>query len=171
MLKHLIPSLYVQSIFHIDLDALRAQGVKGIITDLDNTLVAWDSPYATPKLISWLDDVRDKGFQVCIVSNNKQVRVEEFARPLQLPSIYEARKPIRKSFRRALEILGTKPQETVVVGDQIFTDVMGGNRMGLYTILVVPVATKEWIGTKALRSMERIVLGRLRKRGMIPWED
>lgn len=171
MFNFLIPSLYVQSIFHIDLDALQAQGVKGIITDLDNTLVAWDSPNATPKLMNWLDDLRDRGFKVCIVSNNKQARVEEFARPLHLPCIFEARKPVGKAFRRAMNVLQTSPQETVVLGDQIFTDVVGGNRMGLYTILVVPIATKEWAGTKVLRTMERVVLGMLRRRGMIPWED
>ncbi|MFC4766280.1 YqeG family HAD IIIA-type phosphatase [Effusibacillus consociatus] len=171
MLKQLIPSLYVQSIYHIDLDAMNAQGVKGIITDLDNTLVSWDSPYATPKLIAWLEDVRSRGFQVCIVSNNTQSRVEKFARPLHLPAIYKARKPIRRAFRQAMQIMGTKPHETVVVGDQIFTDVLGANRMGLYSILVLPIATKEWAGTKILRAMERFVLRGLRKRGIIPWED
>lgn len=171
MLKKLIPSLYVQSIYHIDLDAMKAQGIKGIITDLDNTLVAWDSPYATPKLVAWLNDVKERGFRVCIVSNNNKTRVEEFARPLNVPAIYRARKPIGRAFCRAMAIMGTKPQETAVVGDQIFTDVLGGNRMGLYSILVLPIATKEWAGTKILRAMERLVLRGLRKRGMIPWED
>jgi HAD superfamily phosphatase (TIGR01668 family) len=171
MFKQLIPSLYVQSIYHIDLEAMKAQGVKGIITDLDNTLVSWDSPYATPKLVAWLEDVRNRGFKVCIVSNNKKTRVEEFARPLNLPAIYQARKPIRRAFRRAMNIMKTRPHETVVIGDQIFTDVLGGNRMGLYSILVLPVATKEWAGTKILRGIERFVLKDLRKRGMIPWED
>lgn len=171
MLKQLIPSLYVQSIYHIDLEAMKQQGIKGIITDLDNTLVAWDSPHATPKLVDWLDDVRSRGFQVCIVSNNKQTRVEEFARPLNLQAIYDARKPRKRAFQRAITIMGTQPHETVVVGDQIFTDVLGGNLMGLYSILVLPVATKEWAGTKVLRTMERFVLRGLRKRGMIPWED
>jgi HAD superfamily phosphatase (TIGR01668 family) len=171
MLNKLIPSLYVQSVYNIDLDALKEQGVRGIITDLDNTLVAWDSPYATPTLITWLEDVKARGFKVCIVSNNKQLRVAEFAGPLNLPFIYEAKKPIGRAFRRALKILDTSPNETVVLGDQIFTDVLGGNRMGLNTILVLPVAEKEWAGTKVLRAMERIVFRSLRKRGMIPWED
>ncbi|WP_131927734.1 YqeG family HAD IIIA-type phosphatase [Effusibacillus lacus] len=170
-MKRLIPSLYVQSIYHIDLDELIAQGIKGIITDLDNTLVSWDSPYATPKLVAWLEDVKERGLRVCIVSNNKRIRVEEFARPLNLPCIHGARKPVRGAFRRAMQIMGTKPHETVVVGDQIFTDVLGANRMGLNSILVLPIATKEWPGTKVLRSMERIVLKGLRKRGMIPWEE
>jgi HAD superfamily phosphatase (TIGR01668 family) len=171
MLKQLIPDLYVDSVFDIDLDKLAERGIKGIITDLDNTLVRWDQPDATPKLIEWLDHVRDtRGIKVCIVSNNKHHRVEQFAKPLNIPYIGRARKPKKSPFLRALDALGTKREETVVIGDQLFTDVLGGNRMNMYTILVVPVAEKEWIGTKVLRLMERIALSILRRRGMIPWE-
>ncbi|ASS74753.1 HAD family hydrolase [Tumebacillus algifaecis] len=171
MLKQLIPDLYVESVFHIDLDELAARGVKGIITDLDNTLVGWDQPDATPKLIEWLDHVRDTyGIKVCVVSNNKNHRVEQFSKPLNIPFIGRARKPKRAPFLRALDVLNTKREETVVIGDQLFTDVLGGNRMNMYTILVVPVAEKEWVGTKVLRMMERVALSILRRRGMIPWE-
>ncbi|HEU4962680.1 MAG TPA: YqeG family HAD IIIA-type phosphatase [Bacilli bacterium] len=170
-MKRLIPSLHVESVYDIDLKALQKQGIKGIITDLDNTLVGWDVPDATPKLVQWLDEVRDTyGIKVVIVSNNNSARVERFARPLNIPFLAPARKPKRSPFEKGLQILGTKPEETVVIGDQLFTDVLGGNRMGLYTILVVPIADKEFIGTKVLRMMERIALSVLRKRGMIPWE-
>jgi uncharacterized protein len=170
-MSRLIPDLYVDSVYDIDLDQMQARGVKGIITDLDNTLVRWDEPEATPKLIEWLDHVRDtRGIKVCIVSNNNNHRVERFAKPLNIPWVAKARKPKRSPFLRALDVLGTKREETVVIGDQMFTDVLGGNRMGLYTILVVPIADKEYIGTKVLRMMERIALRILRSRGMIPWE-
>jgi HAD superfamily phosphatase (TIGR01668 family) len=172
MLQRFVPDLHVQSIYHIDLAALKKAGIKGLITDLDNTLVAWNAAQATPKVAQWLDKVRDKyGIRVVIVSNNGAARVEEFARPLGIPAIYKARKPKNAPFQRALAILGTLPEETVVVGDQIFTDVFGGKRMGMYTILVVPVAAKEWIGTKFLRMAERLLLGILRRRGLITWED
>ncbi|MGZ4122985.1 MAG: YqeG family HAD IIIA-type phosphatase [Tumebacillaceae bacterium] len=171
MMSRLIPSLSVDSVYDIDLDQLQARGVKGIITDLDNTLVRWDEPNATPELIVWLDHVRDtRGIKVCIVSNNNSQRVEKFAKPLDIPFIGKAQKPKRSPFLRALDVLGTKPEETVVIGDQLFTDVLGGNRMGMYTILVVPIGEKEFIGTKVLRMMERIALRILRSRGMIPWE-
>ncbi|MFD2169204.1 YqeG family HAD IIIA-type phosphatase [Tumebacillus lipolyticus] len=171
MLTQLIPDLYVESVFDIDLDQLEQRGVKAIITDLDNTLVRWDEPDATPKLIEWLDHVRDtRGIKVCIVSNNKDHRVERFSKPLNIPFIGRARKPKRAPFLRALDMLGTRREETVMIGDQLFTDVLGGNRMNMYTILVMPVAEKEWIGTKVLRMMERIAFSILRRRGMIPWE-
>lgn len=170
-MKRLIPSLHVETVYDIDLEALQKQGVKGIITDLDNTLVGWDVPDATPKLVQWLDHVRDQyGIKVVIVSNNSTTRVEQFSKPLNIPFIAKARKPRRLPFEKGLQVLGTRPQETVVIGDQLFTDVLGGNRMGLYTILVVPIAQKEFIGTKVLRMMERIALSILRRRGMIPWE-
>jgi len=170
-MSRLIPSLYVDSIYDIDLDQLQAHGIKGIITDLDNTLVRWDQPDATAELVKWLDHVRDeRGIKVCIVSNNDDHRVETFSKPLNIPWIAKARKPLNVSFVKALQVLGTKREETVVIGDQLFTDVLGGNRMGLYTILVVPIGKNEFIGTKVLRLMERIALRILRSRGKIPWE-
>jgi HAD superfamily phosphatase (TIGR01668 family) len=170
-MKRLIPDLFVESVYQIDLDQLQARGIKGIITDLDNTLVRWDEPDATPRLIEWLNDVRDsRGLKVCIVSNNQDHRVERFAKPLNIPWIAKARKPRNAPFLRGLQALGTTREETVVIGDQLFTDVLGGNRMGLYTILVMPIGEKEWIGTKVLRLLERVALGLLRRRGQIPWD-
>ncbi|MBL0387333.1 YqeG family HAD IIIA-type phosphatase [Tumebacillus sp. ITR2] len=170
-MRRLVPSLFVESVYEIDLEQLKARGVRGIITDLDNTLVRWDEPDATPKILQWLDHVRDTyGIKVCIVSNNNHQRVERFAKPLNIPWVAKAKKPSNTPFHRALEVLGTKREDTVVIGDQLFTDVLGGNRMGMYTILVVPVGEKEFIGTKVLRAMERIAFSILRRRGMIPWE-
>ena len=170
-MSRLLPNLSVDSIYDIDMEHLKALGIKGIITDLDNTLVRWDEPNASPKLLHWLDHVRDAyGFKVCIASNNKHPRVERFAKPLNIPYISKARKPSKAPFYKALSVIGTKPEETVMIGDQMFTDVLGGNRMGLYTILVLPIGEKEFIGTKVLRMMERVALSVLRRRGKIPWE-
>ncbi|HJV44383.1 MAG TPA: YqeG family HAD IIIA-type phosphatase [Bacillota bacterium] len=171
MLKKLIPDLHVYSIFDIDIEALKQRGVRGIITDLDNTLIEWDRPDATPKLMDWLNGLRNQGLKVIIVSNNKQVRVSRFADPLGLPYIYGARKPKRTPFRDAIKQLGLHPKEMVVIGDQLFTDVLGGNRLGLYTILVVPVAQTDGLLTRFNRLMERIALSWMRKKGMITWED
>lgn len=170
-MSRLLPKLSVDTIYDIDMEKLKALGIKGIITDLDNTLVRWDEPDATPKLLQWLDHVRDTyGLKVCIVSNNNGSRVERFAKPLNIPYISKARKPSKAPFYKALSVIGTKREETVMIGDQMFTDVLGGNRMGLFTILVLPIGEKEFIGTKVLRMMERIALSVLRRRGKIPWE-
>ena len=171
LLQYFVPDLHVQSIYHIDLEALKKRGVTTIITDLDNTLVEADSPHYTPRLVKWLDDLQEIGFKVIIVSNNNRTRVSEFADPLTVPYIHEARKPVKRAFKQALERLNSTAEETVVIGDQLLTDVFGGNRMGLYTILVVPISHKEQLGTKINRAIERRILSWLKHRGMIPWED
>jgi HAD superfamily phosphatase (TIGR01668 family) len=82
----------------------------------------------------------------------------EFNKDLKLPAVYNAAKPSRAAFRRALGFLGTAPEHTAVIGDQIFTDILGGNRMGLFTVLVVPMSTKEFIWTKFVRQVEKLIL-------------
>ena len=100
------------------------------------------------------------------VSNNKKVRVSNFGRILGVPAI-SARKPRRRAFREAMRIMNTRPETTAVIGDQIFTDVLGGNRLGLYTILVVPLSKQEFIGTRCMRHLERVVLKILARRNLL----
>lgn len=152
------PSEYVRSIYEIDLQVLRERGIRGVICDLDNTLIAWDSAGTDAKLRRWLKDVQAAGLKVCIVSNNGNARVADFAKPLGLPFVARAAKPRRRPFQMAMELLGTDPTETAVVGDQVFTDVFGGNRQGLHTILVVPISRREFFGTRLVRMVEQIVL-------------
>lgn len=166
-MRILRPAEYRQSIFEIDLARLKHMGKRAIILDLDNTLVRWNDPDPTPGLLTWLDQVKAKGFQPCIVSNNSGPRVSEFAAKVGIPFIPKATKPRRKGFVEAMERLGVTPAETVVVGDQIFTDVLGGNRSGAYTILVVPIDPREFIGTRLVRQVERRVLRYLDRKGLL----
>ncbi|MFF2886868.1 YqeG family HAD IIIA-type phosphatase [Paenibacillus sp. NPDC057967] len=167
MFERLLPNMRVHSVYDIDLNVLHAQGVRGIITDLDNTLVGAKEPLATPELVIWLDKVREAGFKVVIVSNNNETRVGQFAAPLAIPFVHAARKPTQAAFRKALAMLGLKAEQTVMIGDQMMTDVLGGNRMGLYTILVAPISpADEGVMTKVNRGLERFALARLRKRGL-----
>lgn len=167
MFEQLLPNMRVNSVYDINLDELAARGVRGIITDLDNTLVGAKEPLATPELITWLDKVRDAGFRVVIVSNNNKTRVGHFAAPLNLPFLHAAKKPRLLAFRKALALLRLEAEQTVMIGDQMMTDVLGGNRMGLYTILVTPISpADEGIMTLMNRRLERFALARLRKRGL-----
>ncbi|MFF2482782.1 YqeG family HAD IIIA-type phosphatase [Paenibacillus sp. NPDC058071] len=167
MFERLLPHMRVDTVYDIQLDELYAKGVRGIITDLDNTLVGAKVALATPELAAWLKKVSDRGFKVVILSNNNESRVSKFAVPLNVPFVHAARKPANKAFRKALAVLGLPPEQTVVIGDQMMTDVLGGNRMGLFTILVTPIApADEGIMTRVNRTMERIALSRLRKRGL-----
>ena len=169
MFKRLLPDQIVNTVFDIDLDELTTRGVRGIITDLDNTLVGAKTPLATPQLIGWLDNVKDRGFKVVILSNNNKTRVGNFAEPLGIPFIPAARKPAGAAFRRALKLMELQAEQAVVVGDQMLTDVLGGRRAGLHTILVTPIAPREegW-ATQINRRIEKIALARLRKKGLWP---
>ncbi|KMM37600.1 YqeG family HAD IIIA-type phosphatase [Guptibacillus hwajinpoensis] len=171
MLNTFLPNEHVQDIFQISPKLLKDRGVKGIITDLDNTLVEWDRADATPELTKWFKQMRDEGILVTIVSNNNRTRVEKFASPVEVPYIYEARKPMTKAFRKALKDMKLEANDAVVIGDQIFTDVVGGNRMGLHTILVVPVASTDGFFTRFNRRMESVFLAWMKRKGKINWEE
>jgi HAD superfamily phosphatase (TIGR01668 family) len=156
--------MQVTTIYDIDLNALRASGFRGIITDLDNTLVGAKDPQATPELLEWLKRVKEAGFKVVIVSNNRHARVSAFAEPLGIPFIHRAKKPTSASFRKAMQLLQTSAKQTVVIGDQMLTDVLGGNRMGLYTVLVKPISLQdEGFFTKVNRRIERLALTMMKK--------
>jgi len=171
LLRKFLPNEYVKSIFDIHPATLKEQGVKGIITDLDNTLVAWDVKDATPEVIEWFASMEKEGINITIISNNKLDRVKVFSDPLGVPYVYSARKPLTRAFKSVAKEMALQVDEVVVIGDQILTDVLGGNRAGFYTILVVPVVTSDAKITKINRKLERIVLNHMRKQGKISWEE
>lgn len=171
LLKKFLPNQYVKSILDIQPTTLKEKGVKAIITDLDNTLVEWDRPEATPQVIDWFEKMKQNQIQVTIVSNNKEARVKAFSEPLKIPFIYRAKKPMSYAFFQAAKRMNVKKEETVVIGDQLLTDILGGNRSGFHTILVVPVAQNDGLATKFNRFTERRIMNWFRKKGLLQWED
>ncbi|AJS57641.1 YqeG family HAD IIIA-type phosphatase [Paenibacillus sp. IHBB 10380] len=167
MFEMLMPKLQVNTVFDIDLEDLYAKGYRGIITDLDNTLVGAKTPLAHPELIAWFELVKKIGFQLIIVSNNQLARVSAFATPLDIQFVHQARKPFNAPFHKAMKWMGLSNTETIVVGDQMLTDVYGGNRLGLLTVLVLPISVQDegWT-TRINRRVERIALTHLRKKGL-----
>jgi HAD superfamily phosphatase (TIGR01668 family) len=140
-------------------------GLKGVIFDLDNTIVRRDSADAPPEVLELISELREEGLKLGIVSNNSRSRVGAIAAQMEIPSIHRAVKPFGRPFRQALELLGTSPQETALVGDQVFTDIFGGNMAGMYTILVVPMEGKEFWATRLIsRHLEKIVLAQLKNK-------
>lgn len=160
------PKQYVASLIDVDPAALCEQGIRGVLLDLDMTLVAWRGSEIEPHMEEWVRNALATGLRICIVSNTwRKDRIEAIAKRVNVPYILRAGKPRRGSLTRAMETLGTKPAETAVVGDQIFTDVVGGNRIGAYTILCMPMPGREFLGTNAVRSFERLLMRRLASRG------
>jgi len=165
LLRIFYPKLYISSVLEIDRVFLRRKGIKGILFDLDNTIVCREDSRCSPEVEECLAGLRRHGFKTAILSNNSARRVGAFARHLGIPSVHRAVKPWKRPFMQAVKMLGTTPHETAIIGDQIFTDILGGNMAGLYTILVTPLQGKEFLGTRLFsRPLEKIILARLNKK-------
>lgn len=162
-LNLLKPDEMVDSVYEIDLQHLKKMGIRGIITDLDNTLVAWHSSEITDILTQWVQNVRAAGLKIAVVSNNSSARVQELANKLGVAYVAKAIKPRRRAFRQIAKEFQLSPDKVAVVGDQLFTDILGGNRSGMYTILVAPISKHEFIGTKIARCFERFFIKRPNK--------
>ena len=167
MLKKLCPQYQANSILELNSDLLKKSGIKGVIFDLDNTLVEWKKDTLTPEVIHFISQLKEEGFKLCILSNALEHRVEVVAQTLNIPYVSRAVKPRKSPFRKALEIMGTKPAETAIVGDQLFTDILGGNRMKLYTIWTPPLSSTEFLSTRAVRKIERLVIKGFQKKGFL----
>ncbi|WP_010094134.1 YqeG family HAD IIIA-type phosphatase [Ornithinibacillus scapharcae] len=171
MLNRFLPNEHVKNIFEVSPTILKEKGIKGIITDLDNTLVAWDVKEATPDVIEWFKLMKDNGIKVTIISNNKEERVKMFSEPLGTPFVFSAKKPLKRAFKVAAKQMGLAKEQIVVIGDQLLTDVLGGNSAGFYTILVVPIVKTDEKITQFNRRIERKILNYFRNKGMISWEE
>ena len=165
MLKHFVADEYVKSVFEVDLHKLKQQGKKVILTDLDNTLVGTNVALPTPEIITFLNQAKELGFEVIIVSNNNQERVSTFAKDLSIVAHHKSLKPLTIKLRRVLK--NHQKSEVVMMGDQVMTDVLVSKRLGLYTILVEPIVlSADESSTKFNRKLERYVVSQLKKRNL-----
>ncbi|HWQ73471.1 MAG TPA: YqeG family HAD IIIA-type phosphatase [Desulfitobacteriaceae bacterium] len=159
MFKLFSPTFQAESLDGILIERLVRDGIRGLIIDLDNTMTPWNDLEISPQVNKWFAGLQVVGIQSCVVSNNKQRRrVAVVAEKLGIPFVFRATKPRRRAFRDAMQIMQTGPKDTAVIGDQLFTDILGGNRLGLYTILVLPISNHEFIGTRFMRQMEKILV-------------
>ena len=151
------------STYKIPFEKLYEKGYRGVIFDIDNTLVPHGAPAdeRAKKLFKRLEKI---GFVSCLISNNREARVKMFNQEIRTNYIYNAHKPSTKNYIRAMEIMGTDRTNTVFVGDQLFTDVWGAKRAGIYNILVKPIHPKEEIQIVLKRRLEQIVLHFYKKR-------
>lgn len=157
MLEPFYPDYEADSAYSIDYAALYLAGFRGIIFDIDNTLVPHGAPADVQVSILFLT-LHALGFQTVLLSNNKEHRVKPFGDHVDARYIFKAGKPGRAGYVRAMEMMGTTPDTTVFVGDQLFTDVWGAKKAGIVTYLVKPIHPKEEIQIVLKRMLERIVL-------------
>lgn len=162
-LKRFLPKEQIGSVTSLDLDALKSRGIRLLLIDLDNTLLGWKGSELSDEVTHWMATVHAMGFSVCLVSNAAAARLRVQAQRLNVDYVPVAKKPSRRGLRKAMQRFHRQPHETAMIGDQIFADVWAGNRMGLYTVLVVPIDLKEQWWMRLVRRLERWVLDRLKE--------
>lgn len=164
IVRWLVPSRQVAAVTDLDPRALRTAGLRGVILDLDNTLIAWGVDAPSAEVLAWMPRLAAHGITACILSNGFSTRVAKAGALLGVPVVATAVKPAPWGIRRAMAVIGTAPGETALVGDQLFTDVLGGNLLGLYTVLVEPLSRREFITTRVVRWLEQFFRPRLAPR-------
>lgn len=152
------PDHYYTSVRAIDLRALHESGVRALLVDVDNTVSPHHSSVVIPELRDWLASLPALGFAVRLVSNNWHADLEDRAAALGVPAVGKAKKPLTTGFRRAARELGVAPHACAVIGDQVFTDILGGNLFGATTVLVQPVTPADMLHTRVLRRLERVIM-------------
>lgn len=162
MFKCFFPDEYLESTYVIDFDSLYAQGYRGLLFDIDNTLVPHGAP-ADERACALFTHLKELGFKCCFLSNNQYERVSSFNDVIGEQFIENAHKPSVKNYVRAMELLGTDKSNTIFIGDQLFTDIYGAKRAGIRNILVKPIDSKEEIQIVLKRYLEKIVLYFYRK--------
>jgi len=149
------PTFLAQAVWSIDLDALLRRGLRGLVLDLDNTLVDWNQRWVRPQVREWIQAAHHRRLRMCILSNALRARrVLAVAQDLGIGAVVASGKPFPRAFRRALALLDLPPEAACAVGDQIFTDIVGARWAGLTTILVPPLSPRESPHTRLIRLLE-----------------
>lgn len=155
------PDFEAATIADVSLDDLWNRGLRGIIVDLDNTVCGYHEDELIPGVRDWVLAAKARGFRLAMVSNNFHERVAAVGAKLDVPGVPNALKPLPGGFLRALRLLGTPRSQTVVIGDQLFTDVLGAKLLGLHAVLTEPIVAKDFPLTRVLRFMERVFFTRM----------
>jgi len=167
-LARVVPDFRAASVLEISPSFLREQQIRALLLDVDNTLVPWHGEIATPEVHEWVAGLSAEGVGMCLLSNtHRKRRLQMLGEALGIHYVLGGGKPLRRGFLHALERLQARPEETAMVGDQLLTDILGGKRCALRTILVDPISSHEFWGTRVVhRSVERILFRTLDRRGV-----
>ncbi|TWT11215.1 YqeG family HAD IIIA-type phosphatase [Streptococcus sp. sy004] len=155
------PTFAVEAVYDLTPESLRRNGIKAVLVDLDNTLIAWNNPDGTPELRAWLDEMTTADIPVVVVSNNKHARVKRAVEKFGVDFVSRAMKPFTKGIDQAIERYGFHREEVVMVGDQLMTDIRASHRAGIRSILVKPLVNSDAWNTKFNRARERRMLAKI----------
>lgn len=157
-IENYMPDFAVEAVYDLTVQSLKNQGIKAVLVDLDNTLIAWNNPDGTPEMKQWLQDLRDAGIRIIVVSNNSKKRVQRAVEKFGIDYIYWALKPFTFGIDRAMKEFYYEKNEVVMVGDQLMTDIRAAHRAGIRSILVKPLVQHDSIKTQINRARERRVM-------------
>ena len=154
----LYPKKYINNVLEISADFLKEENINGLILDVDNTLLFHDRKMLTG-LTQWVENMKKNNIKLCILSNtNKKDKVDKLSKDLKVPYIFFAKKPLKGGFKKAAKILNMKNENIAVVGDQIFTDIIGANRMKMFPILTKPLSETDILITRIKRPIEEYII-------------
>ena len=161
-----VPDMYQQSIYTINYKKLKKRGIKCLLFDLNNTLTSYEDDYPTEKLRELMFEL-GKDFKLIIMSNSNKDRIRPFKEKLNIDSSFSSKKPLKRKYKKIINMFNFKDTEVAMIGDSLLTDIWGGNRMNFTTILVNPISEHEPFHMRALRVFERNIIKKLNKKGIL----
>ena len=167
MMDIYIPDMYLKSIYHINYDKLKEDGIKCILFDLDNTIIPYKEKEPSKKLIDLIENLKDMEFKIIIFDNTNKKRLLPFKRQLDIDCAPNAKKPSIEKLIKIIKEYKYDLSEVALVGDELYRDIYGGNKAGIKTILVNPISNKDSLKTKFYRIFEKKIIKKLNKRGIL----
>ncbi len=163
-MERFIPDVYQKSVYTINYTKLKDRGIKCLLFDLDNTLVPANVKVPNKKIKELFSELKEMGFKVMLFSNSPKKRLIPFGEGLEVEYIYSATKPMIHNYLKVMKNHKYQVSEIAMIGDQLLTDVWGGNRVGVTTVLINPISKKDIIFTKLNRALEASIVKSLRKK-------
>jgi len=154
----LVPDYYYDSVFQIPYQALWQKKIRGLIFDIDNTLTPFDKDLPPTKIVALIKRLERLGFQICLLTNNTNGRLNRFNVNLKLDGYANAAKPLARGIRQCMKKMGTQPAHTAIIGDQLLSDVWAGKNAGITTVLVKPMTDRDFWFVHIKRRIERFLL-------------
>ncbi|MBF0779939.1 MULTISPECIES: YqeG family HAD IIIA-type phosphatase [unclassified Granulicatella] len=168
-MKLLKPMWLVKDIVTLTPEDFQKLGVRTIFIDVDNTLIALDNPFHNQDMQTWVKALQAKHIEVVALSNNTTKHVQTLVEPFGIPFVANAKKPTLLGLKKAMACVQAKKEYSILIGDQLFTDILAGNRMGIRTILVKSLGKKDLFATKIIRNIEKRVLGYICRKYHLNW--
>ena len=165
-MKKYVPNIYQKSIYLIDYSKLLSQGINTLLFDLDNTIIAKNTKEMPSKTKDLFISLKQKGFKIIIFSNSPKKKLNKYKEYLNVDGIHMALKPLSKNFKKVINNYDLKPNQTAIIGDQLLTDILGGNKIGITTILVNPITEKDSIFTLLNRFIEKRIMKKLKQNNL-----